>query len=77
MKRVSIAICTFLTLVAFALAVRQPHGIGNSAIALHRINIGVCHWGGAGSAGVTLMPDPFFGAETSYDDGKQFGRLNT
>ena len=63
--------------VAMTLAVARPQGIGNYKIAVHRLLVGVCHWDGAGSAGITWMTDPWFFIGGIYDDGELFGDPST
>lgn len=77
MNRIPTFLPMVLVFVAMALAFTKPHGIGNYRVAVYRVLIGVCHWDGAGSAGVTWMTDPGFFVGGVYDDGQLFGEPST
>ena len=77
MKSVSIFLPILLVCIAMSLATANPQGIGNYRIAVHRLLIGVCHWDGAGSVGMTWMTHSQFFVGGIYDDGELFGEPST
>jgi len=77
MKPISTFLPILLVFVAMTLAVARPQGIGNYKIAVYRLLVGVCHWDGAGSAGITWMTDPWFFIGGIYDDGELLGDPST
>ena len=77
MKTASTFLPSLFVFIALSIVIADPQGIGNYKIAVHRLVVGVCHWDGAGSAGITWMTEPWFFARGIYDDGESLGVPNT
>ena len=77
MKRIPTIVPIVLVFIAMTLLIASPQGIGNYKIGVHRVLVGVCHWDGAGSAGITWMTDPWYFFGGTYDIGELTGEPST